>query len=217
MPKNKKSFVWDYLVKVSDYKQCKKSNYIDKTPSATTTAMASHLLLKHNIRRTDADNVDQTQQQAAAGQRGSITQFAIPQRSREEWMTRLVVIDGLSAHQVAKSEFIGVACQSMRLASVKSHTGVSNIVTGYIEKMKEDTRTEITETLSQGKRFSIVTDEWTSIRNRRYLNVCAVSSSSCLNLELARCKGSVIAKVVAAMVQERNSLTKWLYVCTVQY
>jgi hypothetical protein len=92
MPKDKKSFVWDYFVKVSDYKQCKKCNYMNKTPSATTT------LLKHNIRRTDADNVDQTQQQAAVGQRGSITQFAIPQRSREEWMTQLAVVDGLSAH-----------------------------------------------------------------------------------------------------------------------
>ncbi len=79
---------------------------LDKTPSALTTAMASHLLLKHNICCTDAGNVDQTQQQAAAGQRGSITQFATPQRSREEWMTRLVVVDGLSAHQVDNSEFI---------------------------------------------------------------------------------------------------------------
>jgi hypothetical protein len=63
-----------------------------------------------------------------------------------------------------------IASSSMRLVSVKSHTVASNIVTGYIEKMKEDTRTEIAETLSQRKRFSIVTDEWTSIRNRRYLS-----------------------------------------------
>jgi hypothetical protein len=39
-------------------------------------------------------------------------------------------------------------------------------------------------------------DEWTSIRNRRYLNVIISSTSYTANLGLVRCTGSVTAKEV---------------------
>ncbi len=78
------------------------------------------------------------------------------------------------AHQVAKSDFIGMACLSM-----KSHSGVLNLVTQFMAKMQEDVKKEMADSLRVVKRFLAVLSEWTSIRNKRLLNFCVATVSSC--------------------------------------
>jgi hypothetical protein len=67
--------------------------------------------------------------------------------------------------------------------------------------MREETKCELKDLFDKGLRFSVITDEWTSIRNRRYLNVCVATNSRYINLGLARCWGSMTAKRTALLIQ----------------
>jgi hypothetical protein len=78
----------------------------------------------------------------------------------------------------------------MNLTAIKSNSRVPNLVTHFMEKIMEDAKKEMTDSLSEEKRFLAVLSEWTSIRNKRLLNVCVVNVSSSLNLRLGWCIGS---------------------------
>jgi hypothetical protein len=67
--------------------------------------------------------------------------------------------------------------------------------------MQKETKNSLKEAFNGGERFAIVIDEWTSIRNHLFLNVCVVTDDSCTNLGLARCRGSMTAIKTAELVQ----------------
>jgi hypothetical protein len=170
--------------------------------------MVFHLLHKHDIAKKSESEENLLKLRDVTGSK--ILQqrpLSFSNRSSEEWCTRQIVQDGLSLRQVSSSEFQAAACSAMRLKHFKSHTTVGKIVLEFIEQMKEKTRKELAEKLKAGERFSVIADEWTSIRNRRYLNVCVKSSSYTANLGLVRGKGTITSNVVTEMVQVsvRNS------------
>ena len=104
------------------------------------------------------------------------------------------VEDGLSFNQITSSKFLSVAFGSLGLKHTKSQFRVSVAVSKFIEQMQKSMKEQLKAAYEQGDRFSIVIDEWTSIRSRRYLNVCVVTKSTTTNLGLARCHGSMTAK-----------------------
>jgi hypothetical protein len=170
--------------------------------------MAFHLVSKHGLTATSkSEEALHTIHGGAGGcssGTGKITKqlsLQMIKRSPEEWCTRQVVQDGLSLRQISSSEFQAAACSAMRLKHYKSHTTVAKVVMEYIEGMKEKTRKEIANKMEAGERFSAIADEWTSIRNRRYMNVCIKTSNYTANLGLIRCKGSVTSEVVCDMVK----------------
>jgi hypothetical protein len=122
-------------------------------------------------------------------------------RSIEEWYTRLAVEDGLSFNQIASSEFLGVAFNALGLKHKQSRSKVSICVNNFITKMQDEVRDKLKQDIDQGERFSIVIDEWTSIRNHRFLNVCILTSTTCTNLGLARCHGSMTATRTVQLVK----------------
>ena len=158
-------------------KRCKICGYVDRSASATTSAMASHLLKKHNITKPDAqeqqdlNSVSDASSSAGSGslKRQSILSLGV-RRTAEEWLTRLVVEYGLSLRQISKSEFHSLAFSSMKLKHYKSHVSVGKVVTEFIHGMIDDTKKELASRFRAGKRFSVIADEWTSIRNRRFLS-----------------------------------------------
>lgn len=204
MPKEKgKSFVWEHFLRTGPeekVKKCKRCSYIDPSTSSSTSNMASHLLHKHGISNSKEEKEGNT---VPLGnfhmQQSTITTG--PRRSIEEWTTRQVVEDGLSFRQISGSEFQAAACVALKLKHFKSHTTVGKVVMNYIEDMKVDTKLKLSKKFAQGERFSVIADEWTSLRNRRYLNVTVINSSYSSNLGLARCKGSMTGKAVAEMVK----------------
>jgi hypothetical protein len=127
--------------------------------------------------------------------------FLSQNRTLEEWYTRLAVEDGLSFNQIASSEFLGVTFNALGFKNKKSRSRVSVCVNDFIANMQKETKNSLKEAFNGGERFSIVIDEWMSIRNHRFLNVCVVTDDSCTNLGLARCRGSMTAKKTAELVQ----------------
>ncbi len=115
----------------------------------------------------------------------------------------MAVENGFSFNQISSSEFLSVAFNNLGLKHKKSRNTVSICVNNFIGKMAEETKEGLKKAFENGERFSIVIDEWTSIGNKRFLNVCVVTSNSCTNLGLARCRGSMTAVRTVELLKEK--------------
>ena len=78
-----------------------------------------------------------------------------------------------------------------------------NHVYKYFEIAKEEVITHINEIRDQ--KFSLTLDEWTSIRNRRYLNINIHTHSTLYNLGLIRVKGNCPAEEIKRLTEEKLS------------
>jgi hypothetical protein len=207
-------------------RKCKMCPYIYKSKDKTTTSMVNHLR-GHNILNTEktCDSVTMTvmdveeteftgsrpsktlQRPSTSGsgkfseEKNSLARFLTRRRSIEEWYTRMAVENGFSFNQMATSEFIFWSFRNMGMKAQKSRSHISDAVNKFIVKLQKEVKADLKEKFKNGSRFSVVIDEWTSIRNHRYMNVCIVTNSQCTNLGLARCRGSMTAKRTVELVK----------------
>jgi hypothetical protein len=137
-------------------------------------------------------------------ERNSMARFVGKQRTREEWYTRMAVENGMSFNMMASSEFIRLAFTNMGMQPKLSRSWVSDCVNGYIIKLQKETKSRLEKDFADGKRFSVVIDEWTSISMHRFLNVCIITSTDCTNLGLARCHGSMTAPRTVELLKVCN-------------
>jgi hypothetical protein len=223
MPKAKTSFVWKYFDDITKnpkekerVRKCKMCPYIYKSKDKTTTSMVNHLR-NHNIVNTektyDSSTVTDMEETESTGSRPSqtlqspstsgsgkfseeknfLSRFLNRRRSIEEWYTRMAVENGFSFNQMATCEFISWSFSNAGLKAKKSRSHISEAVNEYIVVLQKEVKADLKEKFKNGSRFSVVIDEWTSIRNHRYMNICIVTHSQCTNLGLVRCRGSMTA------------------------
>jgi hypothetical protein len=93
----------------------------------------------------------------------------------------------------------------MNLNLPKSATTVSKILLKAAAKVKRTIKKEIATLLANGQRFGITFDEWTSRRNRRYINVNVHKFKKHWNLGLIRIVGDLPADKLLAFVEKRLS------------
>jgi hypothetical protein len=223
MPKAKTSFVWKYFDDITKnpkekvrVRQCKMCPYSYESKDKTTTSMVNHLR-SHNIVKNEKKDdsvtmmeVEETKSDSGkfSQEKNSMARFLNRKRSTAEWYTRMAVENCFSFNQMATCEFISVSFSSMGMKAKKSRSRISEIVNNFIQELQEEVKADFKEKFENGSRFSVVIDEWTSIRNRRYMNVCIVTSSECMNLGLARCRGSMTAVRTAELVEVIHIFTK---------
>ena len=85
----------------------------------------------------------------------------------------------------------------------KNSPRLYKIVTSYSETIRQLVIKEISEYKLNGKVFSITFDEWTSLRNRRYINVNLHSESKFWNLELLRINVGLPAEKCVLLLSEK--------------
>ncbi len=76
------------------------------------------------------------------------------------------------------------------------------LVLRYYEEQKEQRRKEIQDLKAKKVKFGITTDEYTSIKNTRYLSINAHGNGQVLHLGLSPIHGAMPAEKVAEMIQE---------------
>jgi len=130
-----------------------------------------------------------------------MARFLSHHRSIDEWFTRMAVENGFSFNQMASREFLALGFRNLGMKPLKSRSWVSSAVNKFICGLQEEAKARLQDDFASGKRCSIVIDEWTSVSNHRFLNVCVVSDSECINLGLARCLGSMTAQRTADLVE----------------
>lgn len=198
--------VWKYFTKLStdaEKAQCAKCPQILSCKGASTSGLLRHLQHKHNI--TLKRPISEDQQPSSASKlskpgESSMFQF-VKRQSLEEIVARLAAIDGFSIHAITNSEFIRQSISSRGMKLPKSNTAVMKLVHDFYNKAKDLTKKEIEKRVAGGECMSLTLDEWTSINNKRYININVhCFDGTMYNLGLIRARGSLPADKIREAV-----------------
>jgi hypothetical protein len=120
-----------------------------------------------------------------------ITNLLQKKFSLDESIARLVSQDGLSFAQIATSTALHQLYHIANYSNAPKHhwTVRTRALNFYEDVIRPKFIAEIAQSKKTGK-LSIVLDEWTSVANRRYLNVTVVSQTNTWNIGLQRILGS---------------------------
>ena len=85
----------------------------------------------------------------------------------------------------------------------KSHTIVRKHVEDYCSEVQEKVKQEIKEKIDRGEKFSLTTDEWTSIGGRRFMNINIHGQKTFVrNLGLIRITGSFTSEAALSTMEK---------------
>lgn len=127
----------------------------------------------------------------------------------DDMIARMTAVDGMSFNTIATSEDLKKLFVCAGFSSPSSPNTVREIVLKYGERVKNGMIEEILALQKQGKRFSLTSDEWTSSRTKRYLNINLhtktdeESPPQFWNLGLARIQGSMPADVCQKLMEDK--------------
>lgn len=94
-------------------------------------------------------------------------------RSLEETVARMAAEDGLTIRQITQSNFIrqSLVKEFPKRTIPKCETGMIGLIETFYEKAKDEVKLLLSNLKSKGIRFSATLDEWTSLKNIRFINV----------------------------------------------
>ena len=107
----------------------------------------------------------------------SITDYLGKYKTLEETIARLCAEEGFSYKKIATSDFLK---RALKRAMKKffpsenipaSRRAVKRYLRSYYEKTVEETKSMISSLKKTGNKFSATLDEWTSLKNVRFINV----------------------------------------------
>lgn len=148
----------------------------------------------------DDDDVDDEPRSKIKVQQSMLSFVKRP--SLPEVIAKLLAVDGFPAYAVCNSEFIRQSLSERGLLLPKDTSSVMNLMHKFFEEAKQKTISEI-KLLKVGK-FSVTLDEWSSLKNRRYLNVnIHAPNGKFFNLGLKKINGSCPAEKVEQLLVEK--------------
>ena len=204
--------VWFYFLRDKENQQvkCKKCGKVLKSTGGSTTCFHTHLKTRHNIvllkrkLATDSEASTSAVVQPLRKTKTVITDYFKKQRDNTlpAVLSRLVALDGLPFSLFITSSELRMCLEARGFEVPKSATTIRNMVVDYANALQKIVKCELTLLRSQGIRFSLTFDEWSSIRNRRYLNVEVLTQTDFWNLGLVRVMGSCPAEKCIELVQQ---------------
>ena len=88
----------------------------------------------------------------------------------------------------------------------KSATTIRNMVIDYGKMIQQRYKLELINMKKQNRKFSLSFEEWSSLKNRRYLNLNVHIQNKFWNLGLVRVHGSLPAESCIKLIEERMDL-----------
>ena len=74
-------------------------------------------------------------------------------------------------HAISRSDYIRKSLDRDGFSLPKNPTDVMKMIQGYGDRVRTQMVAEFKQRIDAGERFSLTLDEWTSVRNRRYMNI----------------------------------------------
>ncbi|GFW98920.1 BED-type domain-containing protein [Trichonephila clavipes] len=195
----------------------------------STSGLLRHLQIQHNISKA-------TQSVSSGSQNTEITKRKIdsdndiritPERKKpllsyflkekketlEEIVSKLVCVDGFTVNAITKSNSIRKSLHDKDYSFPPNPSDVMKLVYKQYNVIKARVTNEISSKLNAGLRCSLTFDEFTSLKNRRYLNINVhFNEGEIFNLGMLRISGSFSAencvKVVETKLQEFEIITE---------
>lgn len=210
------SGVWKYLKKLPNKEsvQCSICPKILSYKGSSTSVLLKHLDKVHKIKiekqkitgekevpSTSSSQPESEKSSSPVPKRTRITNFFRPCTKVSEIVARLVAQDGISIRAVTRSKFIREAFHDRQLTLPKSEGRTMELVLEYYKQQESIMVEKLQTIINSDRRFSLTLDEWTSLKNRRYLNVNLHSDDGTVfNLGLVFISGKCGAVEVRDMV-----------------
>lgn len=183
-----KSSVWFYYLRATDGNsaKCKKCNKILKTAGSSTSSLWSHLRTKHSIDlkvtpavlvsdptpcSSQQNVIHDSQADISKPKKQKMTDFYHKLNSVECVVSKMAALDGLPFKTFCTSEELRKLFLKSGYNLPSSPKTIKNMVIETNENLKSSTIQEIDNLKSNEVKFAVTLDEWTSNRNRRYMNV----------------------------------------------
>lgn len=192
--------IWSHFDRNGDAAVCKKCGSKVTCKGSTTTPMINHLKLKHLIDLTGKRLNDCSSSSSCSSSQptsskklcgNSSIQNFMKRQQLNEIVARLVAEDGFTVNGITRSSFIRQAIVNKGFSLPKNPTDVMDLVISYFKEQKLATLQILSKRVNSGERFSITLDEWTSLGNKRYINInIHCNESVFFNLGLVRIIGS---------------------------
>lgn len=211
--RKKRSKVWDYFEYSTDGNKvkckqegCGRLYSYSKTSKGSTGTMKAHLLNQHNIDLKESeDDGSQKSSSSQSARQTSMDGFIKSEKdSLQVCISKLASVEGFSLNKIKTSEFIQKAVAAEGHTLPKSENTLRKMVINDCTEKKSEMKDTFDRKLKCGERFSITLDEWTSIRNRRYININVHDSNNQqFNLGLIRAKGSITSERTLELVRAK--------------
>ena len=135
-----------------------------------------------------------------------LTDYYVSESSMELRVTRMAASDGIALSKFCTSEDLRYVFKKSGYDLPKSPSTITKIVLKLHDNTKNALIRLLKEMKSQNKRFTMTFDEWTSTRNKRYMNINIHSKDLepvyYKNLGLLRIEGSMPADVGTQLLQQ---------------
>lgn len=202
------STVWNYFQRNNAKTEatCNICKKIIKTNGGSTSGVHSHLKTQHKINSMKR-KLELNTNIKCSEKSSKITTFfskAIDD-SFPAVAARMVAKDGMP---------FTIFCTSMDLRNLliakgynvpKSSNTIRDIIMKYAENINQSIVNEISQRIHQGETLSLTFDEWTSLKNRRYMNVNVHAHETFWNLGLCRVSGSMPADKCIEILKKKLS------------
>ena len=111
-------------------------------------------------------------------------------------LARMTACDGLSFNNFTTSSDLRKSLTALGHELPKSVVGIRDQVIKYGKQLRDEVTRNLRDAKSKGEYFSLTLDEWTSMQNKRYLNINIHGNGLFWNLGLIRIKGRFSASYV---------------------
>ena len=205
---------WHYFNRTAarDVAVCKQCTKKIKAVGGSTSGLHGHLKSQHNInllkrRKEKSDDTSTSIQTVDVDSRSKITSY-LKKTSDESFpavVARMTARDGIPFSKFCTSQDLRMLLIAKGYGDIpKSPNTIKNIVLQYADKIKQEVVHEISQLKLSNEAFSLTLDEWTSNKNRRYMNINVHRSNNKFwNLGLCRIRGSMSAERCVIVIKSK--------------
>ena len=116
----------------------------------------------------------------------------------------MAALSRISFRILAEDEDIKRGLAALGYKPLHSHKAISKLVREYAREIEKGIQETLKAELDKGNRFSVTTDEWTSLRNRRYCVVNVhLKGGKHYGIGMIRGKGKLNAPTIARIVKQK--------------
>lgn len=203
--KIRNSFVWRHFLlnKEKELAKCKFCHKELKAKGSSTKGLIEHLNRSHEEEvKKDKDEIEAEPPKKKKTMENYFTKREHSRQDLAKKVAMLAALDGLSFHCISSSLTLNELFQKVGFKPPKSPNFVRELVFEHAKEIKKQVRKEIKSMKDQDARFSISIDEYTSIKNRRYMNLNVhCNGGFFFNLGAIRVFGSMPAEKCVKLVQ----------------
>ena len=165
--------VWEHFDKTStgDRAMCRICRKALSTTGGSTGGLTKHLRLVHGI-APKAKAETETAPLPKIRKQMTMDSLLVPKDAETlPEISKLAALDGIPVHAISRSDYIRKSLDRDGFSLPKNPTDIMKMIQGYADRVRTQMVAEFKQRIDAGERFSLTLDEWTSVRNRRYMNV----------------------------------------------